>query len=403
MSSIVSKFTNKFFPNNMLGWIFNKKYNINFLSNTDPSYINVEKAWEVYCTIPHLNIVINKKAEMLSNMKLIICDVEGNEVKGLEEYYKFLNNPNPLQSFKEWISQLSILEDLYGNGFIYPLVGSKTQLIPFAMWNLPSEFMKINKTGKLFQQYKIEDIITNYELDMQYMNKLFLPNEIVHTNNNDSFDYFLGTSKLEPLRKNLSVIDAVLKTANVLYAERGGIWMFSHDAKGEMGSIPLGSKEKTEIVKQYETDYGINEGQKRYILTNASMKATPISFPISELLLIEQIEQDFSTIIAMYGLDRDLFPSTKGATNENKLQATKLTYQNTIQPIADDKANMLTKILKLEQKGYHLKASFEHLPIFQKDMKEKAEQITIIANSLSTLINIGYSKEEAEDLLGIKK
>jgi len=396
------KFTNTFFPTKLIRFFTGQRnWSGNILNEREAVWIDVKDAWKVYCTIPHLTLTLNMKAEMLSNMRLTIVDKEGNEVEGHEEQLKFLNMPNPLQSFKEWISQLSIMEDLYGNGFIYPLIASRLQTVPKAMWNLPSGSMKINKTGKLFDQYEKDKIIKNYEMDINGTVRLFKPNEVWHTNNNDSPEYFKGASKLEPIRKNLSNIDAVLKTANVLYAERGGIFMFSHDSKGEMGAIPLSNEEKAVIEKQYREDYGIHEGQKRFIITKASMKATPISFPIKDLMMFEELESDFGVILGMYGMDRDLFPSTKGATNENKEQATKLTYQNTIQPAADDKARVLTDILKLNDKGLRLKASFDHLPVFQEDEQKRAQVNKTNSETAKAYRELGMSDEKIEELLGI--
>lgn len=409
MTNTWGKFKNTFIPkwfNRVFtGGLAYRNFSVNFLSSREPVLIDIDagKAWEAYCTIPHLNVVINQKAKMISNMRLTLHDKEGNEVEDKFGYTEFLRKPNPLQSFKEWVSQYSIMYDLWGNAFVYPLVGSKLQDIPFALWNLPSAFMQINKTGKLFEQRKIEDIIESYELDMPEYNKKYKPHEVWHSNNNDSPDYFVGTSKLKPLRKNLTTIDAVLKTANVLYNERGGMFMFSQEGKGEMGAIPLSKDEKEEVERQYREEYGVHEGQKRYVITTAALKATPISFPINELMMPEQLESDFSTIIASYGMSRDLFPSTKGATFENQNQAQKATYQNTIQPEADDIADMLTALLKLNEKGLKFKANFDHLPVFQDEMKAKAMSFKAIADAISTMISIGYTREEAETLLELKK
>ena len=252
------------------------------------------------------------------------------------------------------------------------------------MWNLPSDVMKINTTGKLFDQWEKDKIIENYEMSAYAGRdkRIFNTDEVWHTNNNDSPEYYKGLSKLEPIRKNLSNIAAVLKTANVLYNERGGLFLFSQDSKGEFGGIPIEDKDKKDIERQYRKDYGIHEDQSRYIMTSASMKATPISYPIKDLMLFEELEADFSAILSMYGMKRDLFPSVKGATFENQVTAERSTYESTIQPNADDKARILTDILRLEDKGLRLKASFEHLSVMQEDEKMKADRERIRVDTL---------------------
>ncbi len=404
MASPFTKLTDRFIPRSLLNLFRNQysKYYVNFTNQKEAVYIDISDAWKVYCTIPHLNLVINKKAEMLSNGVVSIVNADGEQVENVDDYLTFLKNPNVLQSYKEWISQLSIYEDLYGNGFIYPLVGTSMQVIPSAMWNLPSGDMIINKTGKIWDQTTIEGIIESYELEQSNgANRIFAPDEVVHTNNNDNPAYIKGTSKLEPIQKNLTNIDAVLKTANVLYSERGGLFMFSHDGRSEMGSIPLNKEEKKEIEKKYRQDYGVHEGQQRNIITSSSLKATPISFPIKDLMMFEELESDFAAIISMYGMDRDLFPSTKGATFENKLQAQKITYQDTIIPNANDKADMLTKILKLEQRNLKVKIDFSHLPVFQENEVEKAKVQNLKSDSIRLLVQAGMSIEQAEEYLMI--
>ena len=101
-----------------------------------------------------------------------------------------------------------------------------------------------------------------------------------------------------------------------------------------------------------------------------------MSFPMKDLMLLECIESDFQSICAAYGADRDLFPSTKGATFENKNNGLRATYQNTIQPQADDFINTLNNALGLFKQGLYLEACYDHVPVLQEDkqMEEQAEK-----------------------------
>ena len=131
--------------------------------------------------------------------------------------------------------------------------------------------------------------------------------------------------------------------------------------------------------------YGIFDGQKRKIITNSSLKWQPMSFPMKDLMLLECIESDFQSICAAYGADRDLFPSTKGATFENKNNGLKATYQNTIQPQADDFINTLNNALGLFKQGLYLEACYDHVPVLQEDkqMEEQAEKTEAETNSIN--------------------
>ena len=119
------KISNSFIPDWFRRLLGGKYYYRNRITGQKQAiWIDVADAWKVYCTIPQLNAVINKKAEMLSNVNLQLIDNDGNEVEMEKDLERFLEQPNPLQTFKEWISQLSIYEDLYANGFVYPLLGT---------------------------------------------------------------------------------------------------------------------------------------------------------------------------------------------------------------------------------------------------------------------------------------
>jgi len=153
--------------------------------------------------------------------------------------------------------------------------------------------------------------------------------------------------------------------------ERGAEGILSNESQADGGAIPLGKEERDRIEREMQRSYGIFDGQKRKIITNSSLKWQPMTFPIKDLMLLECIESDFQTICAAYGADRDIFPSTKGATFENKNNGVKSTYQNTIQPQADDLMSILNAAFGLEKQGLYLVADYSYLPVLQEDEQQK--------------------------------
>ena len=135
---------------------------------------------QVYQSVPHLRAVIDKKAEMISNMEVKVLDEFGNEVQ--HPVLNLFAKPNPLQSTEKFISQYSTMLNIYANAFIYKNQGLPNSL-PLTMWNLPSGDMQVNNTGKLFNQLTIDGIIESYELVS--VSQTFTPSQVLHISTGD--------------------------------------------------------------------------------------------------------------------------------------------------------------------------------------------------------------------------
>ena len=208
---------------------------------------------------------------------------------------------------------------------------------------------------------------------------------MIYKNEGVGGNMITSISKVDALQLPLSNIIGALKSENVLIVERGAEGILSNESQADGGAIPLGKEERDRIEREMQRSYGIFDGQKRKIITNSSLKWQPMSFPMKDLMLLECIESDFQSICAAYGADRDLFPSTKGATFENKNNGLKATYQNTIQPQADDFINTLNNALGLFKEGLYLEASYDHVPVLQEDkqMEEQADKTEAETNSIN--------------------
>lgn len=381
---------------------FYPSFNSFFLNRDNPIYIDTDDLMCVYLSIPHLRLVIDQKAKMFANMEIKLVDKDGKE-KDQHPVLTLLKNPNPLQTQEQFLAQYSIYKDIYANAFIYKLKAFKDSL-PKVLWNLPGGDMKVIPTGKMFQQMKIEDIVKHYEftVDNGLEPTKFKTDEIIHISTGVSENYFIGKSAILTLNKALSNIDGAYKTRNILIHEKGAIGILSSETKDSDGAIPFGPGERQRIEREYHQKYGLGDDKMRIIMSGAALKWSPMSFPTKDLMLFEEVEDDFAAILGEYGMSRDLFPSTKGATFENQSLAIRATYQNTEQPEADLLMRKLTKEFRLEEQGLELQASYEHVPAMQED-KEKAarEQKTKVEGLILALDKGIITKEQMAAQLGI--
>lgn len=378
-----------------------------FIDRRAPVLVDMENLIDVYQACPHLQIVINKKAEMLSNGVFKIRKKEDKSPVEKHWAIDLMKNPNALQPQKEFINEYSIYNDIYSNSFIYrnsAFTGSK----PAALWNLPPALMKIIPTGKWLDQTTLNGIIERYEMYGTDGNaiKQFTPEQVMHINSGISKSILVSDSKLLALQLPISNIIGALKTRNLFIYHGPKNLVSSKSSDGE-GAIPLGKEEKKRVENTFNrVDYGIQDHQSHTVVTTASLTVEKMSYPTKDMMLFEEIEDDFSAICGAFGMDRDLFPSTKGATFENKKQGEQTTYQSTIQTAASSFCNFIDTLFGLDKEGLESYLDYSHLAVIQEDegakaTAQKTKIDSIIAMVTGNVINPAQAQEIIQRTLGI--
>jgi hypothetical protein len=135
-------------------------------------------------------------------------------------------------------------------------------------------------------------------------------------------------------------------------------------------------------------------------MTNASLKWQPMTFPTRDLLLFEEVDANFLSIIDAYGMNANIFSREKGSTFENLAQGIKQAYQSTIIPEAEELAMNRTRLFGLESKGEWLELDYSHIEVLQENEKEKAEVLQLKANTLEKLNTSGlFSAQELKEIV----
>jgi len=372
------------------------------LGNSQTLYVDTGNKGELFDTVPHLKMVISQKANMFANMEIFELDLNTGERTRDSEAIRLLSNPNPLQSQEEFLNQVKLYESIFGNNFVYQNKPLQSSELPKTLMNLLPDDVKINTTGKLYDQTEIEGIISSYELNSGSVTRKFAPGEVYQTRTNTSDNMILAVSPLETLVKPISNIQLALQTRNAILNDRGAMGILSSESKGE-GALPLKPAEKKMIEEAYSSNYGVKEGQQKVLVTQSGVKWTPMSYPTKDLMLFEEVEDDLQQIVDTYGMARDIFSSTKGATFENQEMSIKGTYENTIVPEAKSFLRGLSQFLGLLDRGKMLVPSFDHLDVFEQETEEdkiKAAQIENLTNiqgviSLNESVSNGSTKREA--------
>ncbi len=338
--------------------------------------------------VPHLNTVISTGAELFSLMEIKHVDENGDEIED-SEVIDFLHNPNPLQSFEQYLYEFYVINAVYNKTFQHMIRGLSFEGIPDAMWLLPSGLMKINTTGKIYRQSDINQIIESYE--MYGDDRPFEVNKVIYMAEGIGNSPLNPISRIEALQIPLSNIVAALKSRNIITAERGMIGFIASDSSSSDadGQLPLDAAETKRMREEYQRQYSL-DGQGGHVsFTHAKVKWVPMTFDIKQLGLLEGTEDDFAAIIAAYRHDRDLYPSIKGATFENKEAGMRSTIQNGLQPLADKLMRQLKNHFLGKHHKHKLVASYAHLVSMNKDARLAAQGRLYAAQSLEIGLHNG--------------
>ncbi len=365
------------------GW--NQLNNSYRIGNKGPVWIDIAKPIEMYLTIPQLQTVINRFATMFSNMEIKEIDIKSGKDVTSDEFKAFISNPNPLQGMNEFLTEYQIQILVYGNQFMYKNQPSALQSLPSTLFNIPPEYMQPITTGKIWDQAKIDGIISGYKYFENSIDTIFDTNSILYSRKPDPRNPIKGLSPIMSLKYPLSNILAGYQFENVTMSELGGIGIISGaNGKDAFGSVPLTQEEKLEMERQHRRNYGIEDEQNKLIISTGNVTFTPMSYPVKDMQPIEARDSHFATIVDHFKLNSNIF-SNKSATFENLKQGILLSYQDAIQPAADDFVQKLDRFIG-QRKGVKRIASYEHIPILKDAKSLQALSIGQIVTALNDAV-----------------
>lgn len=363
----------------------------------------------IFMTTPQLYAVINRKGYMLASgiWKHYKTDSTGKVVEVANSpFVKLLENPNPLVNGNDLIRQWNENKCVFGNNYEYVLKAFANQDLPDQLTNLDPTTVGIKTSGKYYKQTSIEGIIEYYEVfekgNTTSLDKL-PPSEVNHSRIINALNAIKGESPMIPIHMPISNIRASYQFRNIIMNKKGALGMLTNASKDSSGAIPLKADERERIEKEYQRSFGIGTHQQQLLMTNASLTYQPMTFPTKDMMLFEEISEDFLTVIDNYGMNANIFSRTQGSTFENLNEGMKQAYQTTIIPEAEELAMQRSQKFNLLEKGEFLELTYGHIPVLQENQKEKAEVLEKKANTIKTLSEVGlYSSEEIKNIVLIQ-
>jgi len=401
----VSEITGKFFYN--IGDLFSKGISRSTQKRTNFQYLIDQPAWLTLSNPSQYRAAVQQNpvlygcidilASAAANGKKYLVDLEGNEVRWDEKdaavqkcRQLFVFRPNPLQSVKEFNYERKYMFCTFGNNYVYlnnPLKSFNTDIMTVqVMYNLPSEFVDVKQTGKLYDQVDISGIVEKYVLTNYIPVKDFAPNVIIHFNDINLSEVghgIIGTSRLEVLRYAITNTQYCFEAMNVILKSRGMQGIIKANNKDATGTqIPLGQKDKDEIDRTFKTDYGIQENQKQYLISYSDIDFIRTVLSPREMGIYDEFSNNAMIISNGLGVPPELYKTyITGATFENQIQAVRRLYQDTVIPQTENEDQYWTERLRLRDYGLELRTDYSHVPALAENLKEKASSLSMNTSS----------------------
>ena len=375
-------------------WFFNR--NMNTPQEVYETITNNEM--KLFRTTPEVYIPIMKKATMFSNGVFRVKDYKTGEIIENHPLIKALEKPSLTMNRNEWMIANCVNLHLYGNSYMYknqpnPISNPFKVLFPI----LPNSEMSIKTTGKTYKMTELNEIIEAYKLTNN--GDTFTPEEIVHLKTY-SEDGIKGSSILEALQMPISNARAMYGFVNVNAAKRGALGIISSNMKDEIGTTNMTEDQQKELEKQFTQDYGIFDNQNTIKFSKVPVSYQNLNYPLRDQLPFETINQAMQKVIDAIGLNENIFSRDKQSTFTNMNEGLKMAYQDAIIPFAELFCFTLNDSLGLFDLGIYIELDYSHIPVMQENQKDAATNAKIKAEAIQGLVSIGYSLQQAEELLG---
>jgi hypothetical protein len=359
-------------------------------------WIDTNNAWEWFLTIPEFRAVVDKRASMMASNVPKLYDANGDEILN-HWFLDMVKHPNPTQSWADVVYSLSVNDALYSNAFGYCPLRSMNQRNLFVP--LPSDKIQIQTSGKTLKQMDLNGLIDSYKFryDDGEIETLAVE-DIIYLATMDGMNIVKPTSRIDALKYPLSNIKASYHKRNVLLENIGAIGILSAQNSDMGGAIPMTPEEKRTIQRDW-----FNRSKDEVIITESQVNWQSMSYPTRDLMLFEELNADKMAIIDAYGLNSNLFSSEKGSTFSNVQDSIRMVYTDTIIPETQQMYDAICHQLGLDKEGIYIEASFDHLPVLQRDELTENQALNSKVNTYNLLLQDGIiSKEQFASELGFE-
>ncbi len=345
---------------------------------------------ELFKTIPEVFWPIDYIAKRISEAHYDIKRVKDDSIVWCNRLNvdQILKTPNPVMSWRELVYSFFVYKLATGNTFLraampdtFTADALKCQYCS-NYWVLPAH--KVSVVPKeytygvpIFGIATKEELIAGYKLDMGPYSGLTIPYyQILHDRDgipeySQLSSFMKANSRLMSVKRPIANLIAVYEARNIIYVKRGGLGFIVSQKHDETGTIALDPREKKELRKEVDRNYGVTEGKTPYGITDVPISFVRTNLSIQELMPFEETLEDAVKIAGAFNIPAVLVPRKDQATFSNQETAEQSVYYATIIPAAKTFCETLTTFLGLDKKGYYIDCDFSDVACLQAGQKDK--------------------------------
>lgn len=359
---------------------------------------------KAFLTIPEVNAIFNLRARAHGNFKVAAVDLKGNILENfVDPLAEIIENPNYYQSKEEFFGQTNLFRDIFGNEFIHLTIPFGTSK-PIGLFSLPSQNVDIENVpvGAVYSSgtgpfYLLRDMPAHVRYIFKDTDGVSYPlryENLLHLNDNNvvfksNTEFLKGLSKLDALAAPIENIRVAYEARNVIIVNRGAIGILSNASKDGIGSTaPMNKLEKEKLQAEFRK-YGLSKNQWQVIITNLALNWQQMSIDVDKLKLFDETREDTLKICDAYGTPYELLASIRNTTFDNKKEAKRQWYRETIIPEANARIAGINRKYKTSERGFRFIPMFDHLPIFDTEKMERARSLYFMVNSLTKALEDG--------------
>lgn len=329
---------------------------------------------------PPISYILHKKALAFINGKLIVNDRDTGlklEPQSDFTYHKLLRQPNPLQTDVQFRVQILMTIQAYGYCPVLRVRPSGFNDIE-RLWIMPPQHVQLKHRGLNHNMSSPSDT-----WDSVTFHDKPIPKEDVYIFT-DVTPY--GENLVIPesrLTNQSSVVTNIIKNYEArasIMAHRGAIGILSNQSADGIGTTPMGTEARETLQKDFRK-YDITEGAHNFILTDMNYKWVPMTYPIKDLMMIEQEEHDIKSLCDALAYPYPLLSRGSETTFNNSKENKLILYQDIIIPEADNYSQQLNDCLGLAETNFEISYCYAHLQILQQDQLIQARTKSMNVNT----------------------
>lgn len=358
------------------------------VGTTTPVWIDTTNKWVLYQQVPELQAVIRRYSSMVASARPVVKDLEGNILTRKDKpshwVFDLIDRPNAMQAWSKMVYMTAINQCVTGNALIFTpkgLMGNVQNMTPLAFNNV-----QIVPTGVSLRQTAIDGFIEKFKVPTSAAGSFeyFEAKEVVYLCEADGINLFDAKSKLDGLKMPISNIVSGYKKRNVLLENLFSLGVLTGRAASDgMSVVPI----EPEDVKDMRDDLKARHGGE-VIVTDKDFKFEPMSFPVKELMLFEEMTADKLELIDAYGLNQNMFSlptAPKGGTFSNVEMGEKQAYNSTIIPDTVSMYDEINVQTGLKKEGLLISPSFEHISVLKEDETQAADALLSRSQALEKI------------------